>query len=365
MSEVNFFDLSVKDPIHKAELLSAVDRVLSHGRLILGPEVTELEAVLSQFCGRDCCVGVGSGTAALYVALRGLDIGPGDEVITTPLSWIATLNAIVLTGATPVFVDIGPDLNMDAELIAPAITSRTKAVVPVHFSGVMCDMESIMKTGKRHGVHVIEDAAQAFGAERGGKRAGAFGTVACFSMNAMKVFHSYGEAGAVLTDDPSLRDKMASLCYNGTVNRGECHHPSLNFRLQTMQASMLLVELKRLEGIIARRREIAGIYHRALGGVVTIPLDVPGSQSIFYTYTIQTDRRDELREFLAAKGIESKIHHPVLMPYHEAYRDKFAPHIPVAKRLVQRILSLPNHEKMTDAEVEHVARCVREFLGAA
>jgi dTDP-4-amino-4,6-dideoxygalactose transaminase len=365
MSNINFFDLSVKDAVLKAELLSAVDKVLSHGRLILGPEVEELELVLSQFCGRGCCVGVGSGTAALYVALRALNIGPGDEVITTPLSWIATLNAIVLVGATPVFVDIQPDLNMDAKLIAAAITPRTKAVVPVHFSGLMCDMESINLIAEQHGIHVIEDAAQAFGAERNGKRAGAFGTVACFSMNAMKVFHSYGEAGAVLTDDPSVRDKMASLCYNGTVNRGECHYPSLNFRLQTMQASMLLVEFKRLDSIIARRREIADIYHRELQGVVDIPLDVPGSKSVYYTYTIQTDKRDELRDFLATNGIESKIHHPVLMPYHEAYKNAFTPHIPVAERLVKRILSLPNHENLLNSEIENVASCIRKFHGVA
>lgn len=204
MMKVRYLDLSVRDQLHKEQLLAAVDKVLSHGIFILGPEVKEFEKKIADCCGRKYALGLSSGTDALYVALRALGIGPGDEVITTPLSWIATLNAISVAGATPVFADIGPDLNMDPGLIENLITSRTKAVVPVHYTGQMCDMFRICEIAERNHLVVIEDAAQSFSANINGRTAGSFGKISCFSMNPMKVFHSYGEAGAVVTDDEYL-----------------------------------------------------------------------------------------------------------------------------------------------------------------
>ena len=362
---VRFLDLSVKDPVLKEQLLQAVDQVLTHGRIILGPEVEDLEGRLANYCDRQFAVGVSSGTDALYVALRALDIGPGDEVITTPMSWIATLNAIVVCGATPVFVDIGPDLNIDAELIEAAVTERTKAIIPVHYTGKMCDMGRILEIAEQHDLAVIEDAAQAFGAQMAdGRKAGSMGKLACFSMNSMKVFHSYGEAGAVLCDDESLRDKMVSLRYAGTVNREDCHYPSLNFRIQTLQAALLLVEFQRIEAIIQRRREIAQFYRETLADIVDCPWEEPSSRHVYYVYSIQADKRDDLQEFLEARGIETKIHHPFLMPKQTVYKGRFATEIPVAERLVGRILSLPNHEKLIDAELEYVVSSVRDFYGA-
>jgi dTDP-4-amino-4,6-dideoxygalactose transaminase len=362
---VRYLDLSVQDSEHKQSLLNAVDKVLSHGRVILGPEVEELEGCLADYCNRGFAVGVSSGTDALYVALRALDIGPGDEVITTPMSWVATLNAIVMSGATPVFVDIGPDLNIDPDLIAAAITPYTKAIIPVHYTGKMCDIDRIMAIAAERDLEVIEDAAQAFGAKTvDGRRAGSIGQLACFSMNSMKVFHSYGEAGAVLCDDESLSEKMQSIRYAGTVNREDCHYPSLNFRIQTMQAAMLLVEMERIEAIIQRRREIARLYVEALSGVVECPREEVGEQHVYYTFTIQVDDRDRLMAHLGEKGVETKIHHPFLMPEQTAYKDRFSPDIPNAQRLVKRILSLPNHEKMTDDEVAYVAATVKAFYGA-
>lgn len=362
--KVRYLDLRVSDLNLRQELLAATEKVLAHGELILGPEVRDLETKLAERCGRKFAVGVSSGTDALYVALRALDIGPGDEVITTPMSWIATLNSIVVAGATPVFVDIGPDLNINPDLIEDAITPRTKAILPVHYTGSMCDMEAICAIGERHGIIIIEDAAQAFGAKsRTGKTAGSVGRLACFSMNSMKVFHSYGEAGAVLTDEEALNEKMVSLRYGGTVNREDCHYPSLNFRIQTLQAALLLVELARIGQIIERRRQIARFYMDQLKDVVVCPVEPPGAVHVYYTYSIQVDRRDELMEFLTGKGIQTKIHHPILMPYHTAYRGRFKPTIPVAERLVKEILSLPNHEKMTSAELDYVIACIRDFYG--
>ena len=359
--KIPYLDLSVDNKSLKDDLLSAVDRVLSHGRVVLGPEIVEFEEMIAEMCGRKYAVGVSSGTDALYVALQSLGIGPGDEVITTPMSWIATVNAIVVSGATPVFVDVRTDLNVDPDRIIEAITPRTKAILPVHYTGHMCDMDTICEIADNYGLIVVEDAAQAFGAKNRHRAAGSFGKVACFSMNAMKVLHSYGEAGAILTDDKTIRDRMISLRYAGTVNREDCVIPSLNFRMHTLQAALLLVELKRLDSVIERRRKIAANYDNLLGDVVMCPEANVGSESVYYTYTIQVEKRDELREFMAKNNIETKIHHPILMPYHTAYNGRFSPDIPIAERAVQRILSIPNHEKLTDAEVEHVSSSIIEF----
>jgi len=360
--EIPFLDLSVKDPVLKGELMAAVDKVLTHGRIVLGPEVAEFEEQLAEICHQQFVVGVNSGTDALFMALRSLDVGPGDEVITTPMSWIATLNAITMCGATPVFVDIAPDLNIDPSLIEQAITPKTKAMVPVHYTGRLCDMEPIMDVADRHGLTVVEDAAQSFTGHNGGGVAGSFGRVNSFSMNPMKVFSAYGEAGAVATSDEALHEKLVSLRYAGTVNREDCHYPSLNGRLDTIQAAMLLVNLKYLDDKIARRRSIAAFYSEALGESVICPQEDPGEYHVYYTYTIIAERRDELREHLAENGIETKIHHPILMPYHTAYQHMLKPEIPVAEHMVERILSIPAHENIQMEEAEYVADKIKEFF---
>jgi dTDP-4-amino-4,6-dideoxygalactose transaminase len=362
--KVFYRDLSVKDPVMKAELLDAVERVLSHGRLILGPELLQFETEAAAYCGRKYGVGVNSGTDALYLALRALDIGPGDEVITTPLSWIATVNAIVLAGATPVFVDIAADLNMNADLIERAVTSRTKAVVPVHFTGQMCDIRHIKEIAEKFKLLVIEDGAQAFGAVRDGIRCGSSGIMSCFSMNPMKVFNAYGEAGAIVTDDAYLKERLDSLRYNGTVNRQDCYYPSLNGRLDTLQAAMLLVSFKYLGKKIEGRRAIAGAYRKALEGIVGCPVEHPGSRHIYYAYSILADQRDELQRYLAERGVETQIQHPIPMPYHTAYKGRFSADIPVCEDVVRRILCLPNQEDMALEAVDYVSHCVREFYKA-
>ena len=362
--KVTYRDLRVKDAGLKDELMQSVDKVLTHGRIILGPEVEEFEKQASKFCQKKFGVGMNSGTDALYLALRSLDIGPGDEVITTPLSWIATLNAIVLCGATPVFVDISEDLNINSELVEQAITDRTKAIVPVHFTGKMCDIKKIAEIAKKHGIYLIEDAAQSFGAHIDGGIAGSFGDIGCFSMNPMKVLCAYGEAGLTVTDDEKLYEKMLSLRYAGTVNKENCYYPSLNGRLDTIQAAMLIVGLKYLEDKTERRRKIADIYTEALSDIVACPKD-DGTHHVYYSYTIVTDRRDELQEYLSSKGVETKVQHPILMPFHKAYCDKFKCNVPVAEKLVKQILCLPNQEDLSQEEVEHVIDSVKGFFKGA
>lgn len=359
--KVPYRDLSIKDSVLKKELLASVEKVLSHGRIILGPEVTEFESQISSFCKRRYAVGMNSGTDALYLALRSLGISYGDEVITTPLSWIATLNAITLTGAKPVFIDIADDLNINPDLIESAITSKTKAILPVHFTGKICDMEKIIAIAHKHKLFVVEDAAQAFGARRDGIGAGSFGNIGAFSMNPMKVLCGYGEAGAVVTDDKDIYDRLVSLRYAGTVNKEDCHFPSLNGRLDTIQAAMLLVNLKYLKAKIKRTQKIAQKYTEALGDTVGCPGDDETS-NVYYSYTITTPRRDELMSYLESKGIETKIQHPILMPYHTAYKGSYQSHIPNAQRLVNQILCIPNEETLEPEQADYVINSIKEFF---
>jgi len=358
---IRYRDLSVSDPVMKRELLDAVDRVLSHGRIILGPEVEEFEKQIAAYCNRKYAVGMGCGTDALFLSLQALGIGPGDEVITTPLSWIATLNAVVNCGATPVFADIGEDLNIDPDRIAEAVTSKTKAILPVHFTGRLCKMKSIMEIAEKNNLLVIEDAAQSFGAHIDGKQAGSFGNVGCFSMNAMKVLCSYGEAGAALTDDEQLYDRLISYRYHGTVNKEDCHFPGINGRIDTIQAAMMLVNFRYLDKRIKRLREIAAFYDENLKDIVFCP---PQDESFhtYYSYNIVVENRDRFQKYLMDHGIETKIQHPILMPYHTAYRNRFPRFdLPVAERMVDRIICIPNHEKLTDEEVEYVVKTIRAY----
>ncbi len=362
MIYIRYRDLSVKDPVLKKELMQAVEKVLDHGWFILGDEVETLEREIAALCDKKYAVGVGSGTDALYLALRALGVGPGDEVITTPLSWIATTNAIVLAGATPVYVDIGKDLNINANLIEKAITPKTKAIVPVHFTGKMCDMPRIKDIANRHKLFLVEDAAQAFGARLPSGVAGSFGDISCFSMNPMKVLCAYGEAGAVVTDYPKLCERLVSLRYAGTVNRDDCHFPSLNGRIDTIQAAMISVNLKHFQAKLEKLRKIAKRYTAALKGVVTCPQD-KGDDHVYYSYTILAPRRDELREYLMKNGIETKIQHPILMPYHTAYRGKFSPKIPVAERLVKQLVCIPNEANLTNKQIDYIIDRIKRFYG--
>jgi dTDP-4-amino-4,6-dideoxygalactose transaminase len=353
----------VTDDAARQELLDAVDTVLRHGRIVLGPEVEEFEQRVAALCGRRFGVGVNSGTDALFLGLKALKLGPGDEVIVPALSWVATANAVAMTGAEPVFADIGDDLNIDPASVERLITARTRAILPVHFTGRICDMTALEKIAGDRGIPIVEDAAQAFGARRGDRPAGSFGVMTCFSMNPMKVLNACGEAGIVLTDDEAVWQRLISLRYNGTVNREQCIEVSINGRLDTIQAAMLLRRLRRLPEVIARRREIASWYCTLLDGVVDTPAEKPEELSVYYTFTIQADRRDDLRQFLERRGIETKIQHPILMPDQPVYVGRRGDY-PNARRLVSRILCLPAHEKLVRDDVEYVARAVKEFYSS-
>ncbi len=346
----------------RRDLLSVIDTVLAHGRIVLGPEVQELEQRIAEYCGRKYAVGVGSGTDALFLGLKSLNIGPGDEVITTSLSWIATANAIALTGATPVFADICDDLNIDPSSVRRLITPKTKAILPVHFTGKVCKMLQLIQIAEEHNLLLVEDAAQAFGATLNGRRAGSYGAIACFSMNQMKIFGSCGDAGMIVTDREDIQRKLIALRHNGMVDRTECIEVSLNGRIDTIHAAILLHRLKSVDEIIEKRREIAGWYDERLAGIVELPRQAEGENDIRFSYQIRTDRRDELMAFLLANGIETQIQHPILMPHQPAYRVNVQGEFSNAERLVKRILCIPNNEKLSRDDVDYVADTIRSFF---
>ena len=358
-------DLSVDDAILKQQLLGAVERVLDHGMMLLGPEVEVFDKKFAKACAMPHCVGVASGTSAVYLALKALGIGQGDEVITTPMSWIATLNALRKTGATPVFVDVGDDLNMDVQQIEAAITPRTKAILPVHFTGLLCDMVELMAVAKRHDLLVVEDASQAFGARMNRTPAGAFGDAGAFSLNPMKVLHGYGEAGAVTVRSEAVREQLERLRYLGTVNKEVCIDAELNHKIDAIQAAMLSVSLNWYHQWAEQRQVNARRYAERLKGLVGCP-EVPATpdmRNVYFTFTIVCDRRDELKEFLVSRGVEAAVKHPLLMPDQPAHADLPKPHIPNARRLVERILTLPVHEKLTVDQIDYVCDCIVDFYG--
>ena len=332
---------------------------------MLGPEVEVLENKIARYSKSKYCIGLSSGTDALHLALKSFNISQSDEVITTPLSWVATFNAIQYCGATPVAVDIGKDLNINVDLIEDAITDKTKAIMPVHFTGRMCNMKKINQIAKKHNLLVIEDAAQAFGAMVNGEYAGTLGDAGCFSFNAMKVCPGYGEMGAILTNNKEIYEKLRILRYLGFDTKGEiCYYPSLNNKIDTLLAAMMLTSFKYFNDNFNIRLEISNYYYEKLSSYVKCPQ--PNKKQdvhcTFFDYTIITEQRDDLQRFLSKKGIETKIKHSKLKTQQPAYNYLAKSNLPQAENMVNQILSLPIHEKLTQNELDYIVESVREFF---
>jgi dTDP-4-amino-4,6-dideoxygalactose transaminase len=357
--KIPFLDLRIEET-ERNELLHSIETVFKHGKIVLGPEVLEFENLIADYCNRKYALGVSSGSDALYLSLRALDIGKGDEVITTSLSWIATANAIARTGATVVFADINDDLNIDPESVKKLITKKTKAILPVHFTGKIAQMKALSKIANDYNLYIVEDAAQAFGAKNFNIKAGNFGDISAFSMNPMKVLGACGEAGVILTDSESIYEKLKILRYNGTINREICVEISLNCRLDTIQAAILISRFSRISENIERRRNIAKLYNSLLQNVIEVPIEKNYEYDIYYTYTIKCDRRDDLKKHLEDCGIETKIQHPYLMSQQPIYKNCLKEDFN-ANKIVKKILSLPCHEKMTEEDVKYISNSIKGF----
>jgi dTDP-4-amino-4,6-dideoxygalactose transaminase len=360
--KVRFLNLSVGESERK-QYLAAIDKILAGGMILNGPEVETFEREVAAFCGANFAVGCGSGTAALYLALKCLHAGPGDEVVLPALSFVGTANAIAAVGAKPVFVDIRDDMLIDPARVEEAITPHTKAIMPVHFNGMIGDMAALAAIAARHNIPIVEDAAPAFGAIRQGRKAGTFGPLGCFSMNPMKVLGGIGEGGIVIAETEALAERLRELRYHGMRNKEVCIDVSLNARLDTIQAAVLSIRLRGIDANLTRRDEVARRYAAHLSNVVEVPRVPEGDRHAWYCYAILCDRRNALAAALTEQGIECKIYHPMLMPSHPAHGNGDLSHLPVGCDVVDRILCLPIHEKISDAEVDRVAEAVTRFYG--
>ncbi len=355
---------------NRGEILAAVDRVFSSGRLILGECVQRFEEKFSAWCGTRFGVGVNSGTDALFLALKALEIGPGDEVITVANTAVPTVAAIRAAGATPVFVDVEADtFLMDAALLEGAITPRTRCILPVHLCGQAADMAAIGEVAQRHGLAVVEDCAQAAGALFEGRRAGSFGAMGAFSFYPTKVLGAFGDGGMVVTSDGERAARLRRLRFYGMEGGYYSREEGYNSRLDEVQAALLELRMGSLDDEVARRVDRAGRYHAGLEGVgdLLLPVTRSGRSHQFYLYTVRTGRRDELQAYLASRGIETRINypHPVHLMKGYAFLGHLPGSLPVTERLAGEILSLPMYPSLPVEHVETVIGAVRDFFAGA
>ncbi len=338
------------------EVDAAIQRVLDSGAFILGEEVSRFEAEFARYCGTTHCVGVASGTDALALTLRALGVGPGDDVLTVSMTFIATVLAITRCGARPVFVDIDPaTYTMDVHQISRAITPKTKAIVPVHLYGQPADMDPICEVARRHGLAVVEDACQAHGAEYRGRRVGSWGDAAAFSFYPAKNLGAYGDGGAVTTSRADVAERVRLLRDYGQRTKYEHLVKGENSRLDTLQAAVLLVKLRYLDQWNARRRHLADVYRAALADTgLILPMVAEDRTHVFHLYVVQTAERDRVQHELTQQGIGAGIHYP--HPVHRtlAYAEYAGLELPVTERVAQRVLSLPLYPELD----EHLARDV-------
>jgi len=341
MSAVPYVDLVKQNAALRPQILEAVDRVLCHGHFINGPEVQELEHELASKLGVGHVVGVGSGTAALTLAMRAFGIGPGDEVITVAHSYVATATSIMLVGAIPVFVDIDPSTGlMDPALLDAKRTPRTKAVIPVHLGGVACEMASIERFCTEHGLHLIEDCAQAIGATYGGRSVGSFG-VGCFSLHPLKTLSACGDGGFITTSDENLAELLRKLRTLGHRDRDRVDFASENARLDTLQAAILRVKLPHLEDWMAARRAHGTAYTDALRPFFELTAITDSCEPAFSAFVIRHDERDALMAHLAVRGFDTKVHYPIPIHQQKALASIEPVSLPHTELLVRRIVSLP------------------------
>jgi len=363
---IPYVDLAEQHAPIKEKLLEAVSKVLDHGKFILGPEVAEFESRFAKLCGVPYAVGLNSGTDALILGLRSLGIGPRDEVITVANSFVSSTSCIVCVGAKPVFVDVGEDCLINPSLIERAITSRTKAILPVHWTGRPADMSRIGMIAQKHQLLVIDDCAQAINAEYRGKKVGSFGDAGCFSLHPLKTLNACGDGGVLTTHHKAVYEKILALRNNGLNGRHESIYWSNNSRLDTIHAAMLLVKLEYLEGWTKARRANAQFYQKYLKDLPQLQLPPPeenGMRAVYHTFIIQADRRDELQAFLSDKGIVTKLHYPVPIHFQPVARDLgYAKgSLPVTEAQADRVLTLPVSQSLKPEMLEYIVCTIKDF----
>ena len=361
-TSVPFVDLKAQYQTIKPEIDAAIARVIEHTTFVMGAQVAAFEKSFAEYVGAAFCIGVNSGTAALQLALMACDIGSGDEVIVPSFTFFATAEAVSVLDANPVFVDIDPiSYTITADVIEKAITPRTRAIIPVHLYGQAVDLDPILTLAKRHNLCVIEDAAQAHGAEYKSKRVGALGEAGCFSFYPSKNLGAYGEAGAIVTNDEALATRLRLLRDHGSTSKYAHAIVGYNFRLEEIQAAVLNVKLPHLDDWNNQRRERAGRYNELLTDTgLGLPREMDYARHVYHVYAVQSDNRDELQKRLAANGIQSGVHYPIPIHLQPAYASLGykASDLPVTKRLSERMLSLPMYAELSDDQQRAVAKAI-------
>lgn len=349
----------------KGEIDAALADVFDSTMFILGPNVRALEEEVAKYCGVKHAIGVASGTDALHLAVRALGIGPGDEVITTPFTFIATAESIAYVGATPVYVDIEPDtFNIDVKQIEAAITDKTKAIMPVHLFGQPANMDAIMGIAKKHGLKVIEDCAQSFGADYKGNMTGSIGEAGCFSFFPSKNLGCYGDGGMITTNSDELAEEIKTLRNHGSRVRYYHHEIGYNSRLDEFQAAILRVKLKRIDDFSKGRRRAAHLYNSRLEPLgLTVPHEDGQGTHVFHQYTFLSDRRDDIHKALTEAKIASAIYYPVPLHQQEVFKDVCAGvSLPVTEEVAKKCLSLPMYPELTEAHVDEIASVIKDAL---
>jgi dTDP-4-amino-4,6-dideoxygalactose transaminase len=360
--KVPSLDLKTQYQSIKPEIDAAVGRVLDSCQFILGSEVAAFEQEFATYCDAAECIALNSGTSALHLALLAAGVGPGDEVITVPFTFVASVAAVLYAGARPVLVDIDPrSFTMDPTAIEAAVTPRTKAILPVHLYGQPADIDPIMEVARRHGLVVIEDAAQAHGAKYRSRCVGSLGDIACFSFYPGKNLGAYGEGGAVTTSNREYACTIRRLRDWGQDRK--YHHVlrGFNYRMEALQGAILRVKLRHLERWNEARRAIVGKYNQLLAGSsVERPAEMPWARHVYHLYTLRTDDRDTLQEALQNKGIQTGIHYATPVHLQPAYANLgYGRHaLPHSEKAAEEVLSLPLYPEMTDEQIEGVARAV-------
>ncbi len=348
---------TIEDDIH-----SRIKKVLEHGKFIMGPEVQALEARLAEYTGAKYCIGVSSGTDALQIAMMALGVGQGDEVITTPFTFVATVETIVLLGAKPVYVDIRPDTyNMNPELLEDAITTKTKAIIPVSLYGQCADFDEINAISEKYDIPVIEDGAQSFGATYKGKKSCNLSTIGCTSFFPSKPLGAYGDGGACFTNDSRLAKAIQEIRVHGQDRR--YHHPKIgvNGRLDTLQAAILLSKMEIFDNEVEKRQMIGERYSSLLKDVNVIPPFIEKyNTSVYAQYTILVDRRKEIQAGLKENGIPTAVHYPVPLHQQPVFKNDSC-YLPVAEKMSQKVMSLPMHPRLEKADQDFIIESLKAF----
>lgn len=359
---MEFIDLKAQQGPIRERIEQRIRAVLDHGRYVLGPEVEELEEKLAEYVGVRHSVSCANGTDALVLALRALEVGPGDEVVVPAFSFIATAEAVCLVGAKPVFVDIEPaTCNIDIDAIEEAISDRTRAIMPVSLYGQCPDFEAINTIADRHGLTVIEDAAQSFGAERHGRRSCAQSRIGCTSFFPAKPLGAYGDGGAIFTDDEQLARDLRRVARHGEVSRYHHDRVGMNSRLDTLQAAILLEKLAIFPEEVESRRRAGREYQRLLEGAgVVLPVVPEGSKPVWGQYTLRVGHREQFQAALKEQGIPTAVHYPKPIHWQSAYETGQS--LPEAERAAGEVVSLPMHPYLQPADIERIAAVVRAAM---